>query len=103
MSFLARGGLPILFGLLLSISVFSQTKTVSGKVTDVADNSPLPGVTVTVKGSTLATQTNTEGNFSLEVPQNARTLVFTFVGHQTREVEIGSYMEIGRASCRERV
>lgn len=90
MSFLARGGLPILFGLLLSISVFSQTKTVSGKVTDVADNSPLPGVTVTVKGSTLATQTNTEGNFSLEVPQNARTLVFTFVGHQTREVEIGS-------------
>src|SRR5688500_12881352 len=87
---LARGGLPILLAMFLCTSVFAQTKKVTGKVTDATDNAPLPGVTVSAKGTTIATQTAADGSFSLDVPQTARTLVFSFVGHQTREVEIGS-------------
>lgn len=87
---LARGGLPILLAMFLGISVFAQTKKITGKVTDATDNAPLPGVTVSAKGTTIATQTTADGSFSLDVPQSARTLVFSFVGHQTREVEIGS-------------
>src|SRR5687767_12598402 len=89
-TFLARAGLPALFAMLFGLSVFAQSKSVTGKVTDAADGSPLPGVTVTVKGSTVAAQTQADGSFRIEVPQSARTLVFSFVGHQTQEVDISN-------------
>lgn len=76
--------------LLLSVTVFSQTRTVTGKVTGSKDSQPLTGVTVTIKGSNISTQTNSEGAFSINVPQNAKTLTFSFVGHQAQEVSIGS-------------
>ena len=61
-------------------------KTISGKVTDQKDGTPVPGVTVSVKGNTTATQTNTQGDYTLSgVPNNA-TIVFTFVGFRTKEV-----------------
>ena len=61
-------------------------KTISGKVTDQKDGTPVPGVTVSVKGNTIATQTNAQGDYTLSgVPNNA-TIVFTFVGFRTKEV-----------------
>ncbi len=65
---------------------FAQNRTVTGKVTSAADGLPLPGVSVAVKGSTsVSTQTDANGNFSLSVPQTAKTLVFTYIGFLTKE------------------
>jgi len=62
------------------------TKSVKGKVTDNA-GSPLPGVTVVVKGTTTGTITDSEGNYSLtNLPDNA-ILTFSFVGMQAQEIQ----------------
>lgn len=69
-------------------SVFQQQKrSVSGRVTDTGGK-PLPGVTVAIKGTTQGTITGTDGDFSLaNVPADA-TLVFSFVGMRTREIDV---------------
>ncbi len=64
----------------------SQQRAVSGTVTD-AGGQPLPGVTVVVKGTTQGTVTNSDGNYTISnVPEDA-TLVFSFVGMRTQEVD----------------
>jgi TonB-linked SusC/RagA family outer membrane protein len=68
-------------------STSQQQKTVSGKVTDVTGNA-LPGVTVVVKGSSSGTITDSNGNFSIQVPGNVKTIMFSFVGMKSQEVEI---------------
>ncbi|HYF30452.1 MAG TPA: TonB-dependent receptor [Chitinophagaceae bacterium] len=80
---------PFLMALLLSaLTVFAQDRTVSGKVTDSKDGTPLAGVSVTVKGSSTGVQTDANGNFSISVPANARTLVFSYVGFGSEEASI---------------
>lgn len=74
--------------LLLSTLIFSQTTLFSGKVIDAATKAPLAGVSVTVKNSTVGTATNSDGEFKLEVPSNAKVL-FSSLGHQIREVQAG--------------
>ena len=65
--------------------VVEQQKTVTGKVTD-SSGSPLPGVSVVLKGSNTGTVTDTDGKYSLaNIPANA-TLQFSFVGMKTKEV-----------------
>jgi len=61
----------------------------SGKVTDTSGES-LPGAAIVVKGTTIGTITNYDGDFSLVVPNDAQILVFSFVGMKVMEVEIGS-------------
>lgn len=73
------------FGIL---SVFAQTRKISGKVTDES-GVPIPGVSVTVKGSTTGTVTNPDGEFSLTVPEN-ELLAFSFIGMKTVEMPITS-------------
>lgn len=68
----------------------AQTKEISGKVTSADDGSSLPGVSVSVKGTTLGTITDMDGAFRLKIPQDAKTLVFSFVGMSTLEVTIGN-------------
>lgn len=74
--------------ILIAGGAWAQTRTVTGKVTD-KNGIALPGVSVTIKGSSTGTQTNDNGDFSLTVPGNARTLVFTYVGYTVQEVSIG--------------
>ncbi|MGV3504028.1 MAG: TonB-dependent receptor [Adhaeribacter sp.] len=62
---------------------------VSGLVKSVHGD-PLPGVTVLVKGTTIGTTTAADGRFSLEVPDNTATLVFSFIGFTTQEQAINS-------------
>ena len=86
--------MPALF-LLLSQGISAQSKTVSGKITDQENGNGLPNVSVIVKGSSLGTATDEQGNFSLSVPQSATTLVISAVGYTSREVAIGSgFLEI---------
>ena len=75
--------------LFLTHQTFAQEKTVTGKVTDEAGVT-LPGVSIVVKGTSLGTVTDADGNFSLTVSPDAQTLVFSFVGMKTQEVEIGA-------------
>lgn len=76
--------------LIVSLPSFAQTRTIGGKVTDARSTTALPGVSVQVKGSTTGTQTSQEGDFSLEVPQGARTLRFSIIGYESVDVSIGS-------------
>ena len=87
-SFLSRVCLHSLWMLLLSLVAFSQSRIITGKVTETPGNTPLPGVTVQVKGSTKGTQTGPDGTYKLEVPQGATTLVFTFVGYKREELPV---------------
>lgn len=80
----------LLFSLLLSSLAFAQDRTIVGTVTDVLNNAVLPGVTVSVKGTTTAVQTDADGKYSIAVPATAKSLLFSFVGYVEQEVSIPS-------------
>lgn len=84
----------LLFSSLFSfLYVSAQNITVTGKVTDVGTKETLIGVTVSEKGSKVATQTDVNGNYSLNVPGNG-TLVFSYLGFQTLEVPVNNTSRI---------
>jgi TonB-linked SusC/RagA family outer membrane protein len=72
---------------------FAQNKTITGTVTAKEDGLPIPGVTVRIKGTSIGTQTNTNGKYSLSVPANS-TLVFSFIVYAPQEVVVGDKSEI---------
>ena len=63
-------------------------QTVTGTVTSSSDASALPGVSVLLKGSTIGTTTDSDGHFTIQVPEDDKsaTLVFSFIGFATQEV-----------------
>ncbi len=83
--------LTFLFYLFLSVTtVLAQQKNVvTGNVTESANGEPIPGVSVIVKGTTIGTITDFDGNYSVEAT-GADVLVFSFVGLTTREVAINN-------------
>ena len=77
--------------LVLVISQASaQQRTVTGKVTTAEDGLAFPGVSVFVKGTTVGVITDSNGNYSLSIPSEAETLVFSFIGYTSQEKEIGN-------------
>ncbi|KOH43641.1 TonB-dependent receptor [Sunxiuqinia dokdonensis] len=64
-----------------------QQRTITGKVTD-SSGTPLPGVTIYVKGTTMGTITDGDGNYSLPIVSGDATLVFSFVGMRSQEIQI---------------
>ncbi|TKG96395.1 SusC/RagA family TonB-linked outer membrane protein [Puteibacter caeruleilacunae] len=68
--------------------LLAQTKQITGTVTSDDDGSTLPGVSVVVKGTTIGIITDLDGKYTLNVPEDASTLVFSFVGMTTEEVAI---------------
>ena len=66
---------------------FAQSLTVSGKVISSDDGYGLPGVTIQVKGTSVGTVTDMDGNYSLNA-DGKEVLVFSFVGYKTKEVAI---------------
>ncbi|MCU0451470.1 MAG: carboxypeptidase-like regulatory domain-containing protein, partial [Bernardetiaceae bacterium] len=81
---------PFLMCLLLASSVAVAQKRITGTVLDGETNSGLPGVSVLVKGTTTGTTTDVNGKFSINAPNNALVLVFSYVGFKSQEIEIGS-------------
>ena len=65
-----------------------EERPVSGRVIS-NDGEPLPGVNVLIKGQTIGTITDTNGDYKIDVPEEATTLVFSYVGYLTEEVVIG--------------
>ncbi|WP_134088124.1 SusC/RagA family TonB-linked outer membrane protein [Olivibacter sp. XZL3] len=68
--------------------VLAQQKAITGKVSDPAGQ-PLPGVTVSVKGSSTRTQTNSEGSYSIQA-DTGQVLSFSYIGSETQEVTVGT-------------
>jgi len=79
--------------LLSSIDTFAQNSSVSGRVVGKDDGLPLAGVSVTLKGSKLGTQTSADGRFKLNAPDNS-TLVFTYIGFITQELPATANMNV---------
>lgn len=70
-------------------SYYGPGRTVQGYVYDSMDDSSLPGVSVVIKGTTFGTITDINGFYSINVPSGHNTLIFSFLGYKTEEVEIG--------------
>lgn len=70
-----------------------STYTISGKVTD-EQNLPLPGVNILIKGTTVGTTTDANGQYSLTVPDRGTVLVFSFIGYKSTEVTVGNQNDI---------
>ena len=80
--------------LLTALTVQAQTRQISGKVSDQKTGLPIPGASVTVKGTNVVTATDADGSFSLQVPQNATTLVITSIGYGLLEMAISDIMNV---------
>lgn len=74
-----------------ALSAAAQQKTIGGTViSSVQGEGALPGVTISVKGTTSGTITDASGRFMLSIPPGATTLVISYIGMKSREVEIGT-------------
>jgi TonB-linked SusC/RagA family outer membrane protein len=78
-----------LFLLLFPIFLYSQNRAVSGKVTD-SSGEGLPGASISLKGTTAGTISDANGDYRISVPEGkSATLVFSFIGLITQEIEVG--------------
>lgn len=77
----------------IPVEVVMQSISISGTVTD-ENNSPLPGVNVLIAGTSGGTVTDIDGHYVLEVPEDAETLIFSFIGYTSEEVAIENRTEI---------
>ncbi len=71
-----------------------ELRTVNGNVTVEDTQQPLAGATVTVKGTVIATVTDSRGYFTLRVPVDAEMLVFTYLGYRTEEAPISDQVDV---------
>jgi TonB-linked SusC/RagA family outer membrane protein len=82
--------LAFLLLLFTGVFAFAQDRTVTGTVTDSDANTPLPGVSVLVKGTSTGTVTDIDGQYSLSVPAAGTTLVFSYLGYGRQELTTGN-------------
>ncbi len=90
-------GGALLLAALLAVPTFlhaQEMRTVTGHVTAAENLQPLAGVQVSVKGTTVGTLTDGEGNFTFRVPADADSLVFTSIGFKTLEVPITDNIQV---------
>ncbi|PZX48933.1 SusC/RagA family TonB-linked outer membrane protein [Algoriphagus chordae] len=74
---------------LVSAVAFAQGRKVTGIVTSGEDGEPIPGATVLVKGTSVGAATDIDGKYSLTIPTEGSVLVFSFIGTNTQEIQIG--------------
>ncbi|UOQ51983.1 SusC/RagA family TonB-linked outer membrane protein [Hymenobacter cellulosivorans] len=67
-------------------SAQTAAQPITGTITDAADGSPLPGVTVVVKGTTVGASTDPSGQFTLSLPAGSNALVISAVGYESQTV-----------------
>ncbi|WP_304517669.1 SusC/RagA family TonB-linked outer membrane protein [Cecembia rubra] len=79
-----------LFTMALTYEVSAQQRVITGKVISDEDGLGLPGASVLVKGTTIGTTTDLDGNYSINVPAGSNVLIFSFVGLKTQEEAIGN-------------
>ena len=74
-------------------TVLAQTSKVTGKVVD-ENGEPVIGASIIVKGTTVGTVTDFDGNFELEVPNNGKHLVISYIGMKSQEVGVSSNVTV---------
>ncbi|HEY9007902.1 SusC/RagA family TonB-linked outer membrane protein [Ohtaekwangia sp.] len=92
MKHLLKGIRPLMvfiFCFCFAYAARSQSATVNGTVTSKSDGAPLPGVNVTVKGTTIGTSTDSDGKYTINASGSA-TLVFSFIGYAPQEVPVNN-------------
>ena len=75
--------------LLLTSSAFAQDVTISGKITD-ENGQPLPGDGIVVKGTSLGTESDFDGNYSITITNDEAILTVSFIGYLTNEVPVNN-------------
>uniref|UniRef100_F4CD63 TonB-dependent receptor plug n=1 Tax=Sphingobacterium sp. (strain 21) TaxID=743722 RepID=F4CD63_SPHS2 len=83
-----------LFCIVLLGSTQAQERTIRGKVTAQGSGEPLPGVSVVILGTTSGTTTNENGLYSIDVPANAKELIFSYIGFEKQTVSIGNQDQV---------
>lgn len=78
---------------IFSIGFITAQDRISGKVTDASTGEPLPGVSISIKGTTVGTVTNTDGIFEIETSGD-QILIFSFIGYLTEETPINGRTSI---------
>jgi len=90
-----KSGFLLVFIIVLSmLNAMAQTRVLNGTVYSLEDGLPIPGVSVSVKGTTTGTISDMDGNYSIKVTEMAKSLLFSFVGMTTQEVAIGNQSTI---------
>src|SRR5690606_1110159 len=79
-----------MLGMLLIGSAYAQDRRISGRVTSSEDGEPLAGVSVLAVGTTVATQTDELGMFTIDVPSSASELEFRYLGFASQRLAYGS-------------
>ena len=82
--------LVLAFVCFTSTLALGQERVISGRITSATDGSPIPGANVLIKGTTIGAVTDFDGNYQFAIPQSGGTLVVSFIGYETQEIEIGS-------------
>ena len=85
--------LLLFFGIIFCLScikLYAQERTVTGTVTDGANNEALVGVNIIVEGTTTGAITAANGTYSITVPSNEANLVFSFIGYAVQSVLVGN-------------
>ncbi|MFM8741188.1 MAG: carboxypeptidase-like regulatory domain-containing protein, partial [Cytophagales bacterium] len=84
----SKAVVPLIFMIVVTANLFAQS-TISGTVTDATTKETLAGVNIVVKGKVVGTITNVNGEYNLKVNQEPPfTLVFSFIGFRTQELEV---------------
>ena len=77
-----------IFAAIMLVTQLAVAKTITGVVTDANDNEPLIGVSVMIKGTSTGVTTDLDGNYSIDVPDGSKTLLFRYVGMKPQEFDI---------------
>src|SRR5580658_1860127 len=80
--------------LLLVGRITAQNRTITGTVLD-ANGAPVPGASITVKGTNVGTTTGIDGSFTLRTNEDAKTLVISAINFTTQEINVGGRAKIG--------
>ncbi|WP_425290892.1 carboxypeptidase-like regulatory domain-containing protein [Spirosoma linguale] len=87
----------VMFLLFCSSLVIAQQIEISGTVTTDGEGTALPGVNVSVKGTSVGTLTNENGQYTIRVTPGSSVLVFSYIGYESQEVAVGSRTSISLA------
>ena len=75
-------------------TMFAQTRTITGKVLSTEDGEPVAGASIRIEGTTIGTTTNFDGEFTLGVPANTKTLIISYIGMKTAQVPVQDRMNV---------
>ncbi|MDF9795930.1 TonB-linked SusC/RagA family outer membrane protein [Catalinimonas alkaloidigena] len=85
-----KRNLLLFIAVCLNFSAWAQSRVISGRVSTEVDNDALPGVNIIVQGKGTGTVTDIDGNYSLNIEEGDVVLVFSYIGYQTKEVNVGN-------------